>query len=120
MHQAPAAVWNQIAEMGPLRTGWAEQMFPLPDESLNLALENEATRVAELLGSQVAAAAYLVVMPMLWEAKAIRHWQAAAGPNPAVFPLETVDQALQVAQGDHLLTPAEVQAIRELLLVEPE
>lgn len=120
MHQAPAAIWNEIAETQDLRTGWAEQMFPLPQEDLDRALANEAAKVAELAGSEVVAAAYLAVMPLLWEAQAIRAWTQEAGPNAALPPVETVAGALALAQGDYPLTPGEVGILRELLLVEPE
>lgn len=120
MYQAPATIWNEIAETQELRTTWAEQMFPLPQEDLARALENEAAKVAELAGSEVVAAAYLVVMPLLWEAQAIRAWTQEAGPNAALPPVETVDGALALAKGDYPLTPGEVQILRELLLVEPE
>ena len=120
MYQAPARVWNQIAEAGPLRTGWAEQMFPLPDDLLLLGLENEEKRLAQILPNGKTVAAYLTVMPMLWEAQAIRNWQAVAGPSMAVFPLESVEQAMRVAMGDYRLEPQEQEALRALLLVEPE
>lgn len=120
MYQAPAAIWNEIAETQTLRTGWAEQMFPLPQADLDRALENEAAKVAELAGSQVVAAAYLVVMPLLWEAQAIRAWVQEAGPHASLPPVETVDGAVALAQGDYPLTAGEAQILRELLLVEPE
>lgn len=120
MYQAPAAIWNAIAEAGPLRTPWAEQMFPLPDDLLAMALESEEKRLDGLFPGGPTSAAYLVVMPMLWEAKAIRTWQDQAGPNAAVFPLETVDEAMRVATGDYLMTEAQQAALRAMLLVEPE
>lgn len=120
MYQAPAPIWNAIAEAGPLRTTWAMDVFPLPQDLQMEAIEAGEERFGALLGSPAAAAAYLTVMPMLWEAQAIRNWQAKAGPSPAVFPLETVDAAMQVATGDYPLSETEQQALRALLLVEPE
>ena len=119
MRNAPAALWNEIADSQTLRTGWAEQMFPLPDDLLAKALDLEEQRVAEQLGSPLAAAAYLVVMPLLWEGAAIQRWVSQNGPNPALPPVQTVDAAMQVAMGDYPLTPDEAQALRALLLVEP-
>jgi hypothetical protein len=120
MFNAPASVWNAIAETQDLRTGWAQQMFPLPQDSLDLAVQNELDRVANETGSKVLAAAYLLVMPLLWEAKAIRAWTAQSGPQGSLPPVETVDQAMAIAQGDFLLEPQERKTLRAMLLVEPQ
>jgi hypothetical protein len=119
MFQAPATIWQAIAEAGPLRTTWAMDLFPMPQDLLDEELEAEEQRLTEQLGSPLAAHAYLIVAPMLWEALAIRNWQEQAGQSPAVFPLETVEDALLVANGDYPLSQAEQQALRALLLVEP-
>lgn len=120
MFQAPARLWNEIAEIGPLRTGWAEQMFPLPAEMMQDAINKELDRVTEETGSPVLAAAYLVTMPLLWEAVAIRNYLAKVGPQGSLPPLETVDDALAVAKGDYPLEPQEVEQLRRMLLVEPQ
>lgn len=119
MYQAPATVWNEIAETQTLRTPWAEQMFPLPEEDLLQALRNEEERLEEETGSQVLAAAYLTVMPLLWEHRAIRLYQEAAGPKASLPAVESVDQALAVASGDFLLTPEERRMLARMLLVPP-
>lgn len=119
MYQAPAAIWNAIAETGPLRTKWAEQMFPLPTEVLADELAVEESRLTKESGEPLVALAYLVVMPLLWEAEAIRRFKAKVGPVPSLPTVETVDAALAVAQGDYPLTPQEVQILRAMLLREP-
>lgn len=119
MFNAPASVWNAIAETQELRTEWAQQMFPLPQEDLNLALRNEEERLEEETGSQVTAVAYLLTMPLLWEAQAIRNWQDETSPLPSLPPLENADQAVALARNEYLLTPDEAQTLKALLLVEP-
>jgi hypothetical protein len=42
VHQASATVWNQIAETQTLETEWALQMFPLPEDQLQVALDRGA------------------------------------------------------------------------------
>ena len=119
MFQAPASVWNAIAETQTLRTAWAEQMFPLPQDEMDVAVKGELDRVEAQTGSKVLAAAYLVVMPLLWEAEAIRGWTAQNGPLASLPPVESVAQAMAVAQGDYLLTPDEAQTLRAMLLAPP-
>lgn len=119
MYQAPATVWNEIAETQTLRTPRAEQMFPLPQEDLSQALRNEEKRLEDETGSQVLAAAYLTVMPLLWEHRAIRLYQEAEGPKASLPAVENLDAAMSVAESDFLLTPAEKARLREMLLVKP-
>jgi len=119
MHQASATIWNQIAEMGPLATAWAEQMFPLPAAQLDRALEREEARLAAAVGDQVAAA-YLKVMPLLWERAAIsnylREHPETAGALP---PLETATEAVLMAERDFSLTIPQKKRLLALLRTEP-
>lgn len=120
MFQAPASVWNQIAETQDLRTEWANLMFPLPQDQLDLAVESELQRVKGETGSPVVAAAYLLTMPLLWEVEAIRNWQEQTGQVlPSLPILETVPQAMAVARGDYLLDQPEAEILRRMLLLEP-
>ena len=120
MFQAPASVWNQIAETQDLKTDWANLMFPLPQDQLDLAMENELQRVKGETGSPVVAAAYLLTMPLLWEVEAIRNWQEQTGQVlPSLPILETVPQAMAVARGDYLLDQPEAEILRRMLLLEP-
>ena len=121
MYQAPATIWNAVAETGPLRTGWAEQMFPLPQEEMDAAIEAEVARLRALVGADsVIPAAYLVTMPLLWEQEAIRNLTDRVGPIGSLPPVETVDDAMAIALGDFPLTPDEAQTLRAMLLVPPE
>ena len=118
MYQAPAAIWNAIAETQPLKTGWAQQVFPLPEAEMDLALEREEARLTADVGGQVASA-YLVVMPLLWEQTAIRHFKAAGGPGNSLPMVETVQQAVMLASRDYPLTKAQQTSLERLLETEP-
>lgn len=120
MFQAPATIWNAVAEAGPLATDWAEQMFPLPQEMLDRALAAEVERLREETGSDLLPAAYLTVMPLLWEREAIARLTDKVGPIPSLPPVETVDDAMMVATGDFPLTPDEKATLRAMLLVPPQ
>lgn len=120
MYQAPATIWNALAATGLLRTEWAQEMFPLPQEELTESLAAEEKRLMAETGSGVLTAAYLTVMPLLWEQEAIRALTEQEGPIGSLPPVETVDDAMAVATGDFLLSPDEKRTLRAMLLVPPE
>lgn len=121
MHQAPARIWNEIAETQTLATAWAEQMFPLDPEELEVALDREEARMAKVLGSRALAASYLVVMPLLWEREAIRMYKATKGvPIGSLPAVETVDEAVYVATQDYRMTQAQQQKLAKALQTRPE
>ncbi len=118
MWSQPARIWNEISETQELQTAWAEQMFPLPQELLDKALDNEATRIEQKTGDPTVANAYLEVMPLLWERKAIERYVAKTGRN--VQPLVDVSEAVIVASRDRPLTVSQQEQLRDLLLIEPK
>ena len=120
MHQAPAAIWNAIAETQNLRTTWAQQMFPLPPDEMALALEREETRLAEEAGGDaLVAAAYLRVMPLVWEAEAIERFSEANGPIPSLPLIQTAQEAVIVASNDYPMTKAQQQTLSKMLKTAP-
>lgn len=120
MHQAAATYWNQIAEQNPLKTTWAQQMFPLPQESLDKALEQEEARLTQQEGDPIVAAAYLKVAPLLWEQEAISNFLL---DNPslrsALPPQENVSEALVTASQDFRLTPFQLRKLKAMLEKPP-
>lgn len=121
MHQAPATVWNAVAETGPLKTGWAEQMFPLPQDVMDRAVQAEVDRLRAETGSDLLPGVYLTVMPLLWEQEAIRNLTAQEGPIGSLPPVESVDDAMAIALGDFpFLTPDEAETLRLMLLAPPQ
>jgi hypothetical protein len=121
MHQAAAKYWNQIAETQTLATEWAQQMFPLPQEQLDLALENEEQRVAALAGGdQVVAAAYLKVMPLLWEREAIsRYLREIPSLYSAIPPIPSLTEAVQMAANDFQMSESQLLTLSKLLRRRP-
>ena len=120
MHQAPAAIWNRIAETQTLATEWAEQMFPLPAEEMEAALEAETDRLAAgAAGSDLVAHAYRVVMPLVWERKAIAAFQTENGPMASLPVIETAQEAVIVASKDYPLTKAEQKTLSAMLRTAP-
>lgn len=121
MHQAAAKYWNQIAETQPLATAWAQQMFPLPQAQLDLALENEEARVAALAGGDRAVAvAYLKLMPLLWEREAIsRYLREIPSLYSAIPPIPSLSEALQMAANDFQMTESQLSMLSKLLRRRP-
>ena len=119
MHQAHAAVWNEIAETQTLKTKWAQQMFPLPPAALEEALAREEARIAKKAGAQVAAA-YLKVMPLLWEKAAISKFlRENPETSAALPPIETANEAVLMAERDFSLTIPQKRRLLALLRTEP-
>jgi hypothetical protein len=119
MHQVSAAIWNRIAETQTLATEWAQQMFPLPEKDLDLALEREEGRLAAQAGPHVAVA-YLRVMPLLWEREAIsRFLQEEPNLRHALPVLEDASEAVMVASRDSHLTASEKRRLHSLLQERP-
>ena len=120
MHQAAAEYWNQIAETQTLATPWAKQMFPLPQDQMDQALTQEETRLTKETGDGIVAAAYLKLMPLLWERTAISNYLLE---NPelraAMPPLESLSEALRVASLDFQMTGSRLKKLQALLQKKP-
>jgi len=116
MHQAAARYWNEIAKSQPLKTEWAQQMFPLPQEDMDLALENEENRLFRETNNPILVCAYLKIMPLLWENVAISNYLE---DNPslrvAIPPIESIPEAILIARKDFHLTTRELMKLGEML-----
>lgn len=120
MHQAAAKYWNEIAKSQSLKTEWARQMFPLPQEDMNLALENEEKRLTQETSSPVLASAYLKIMPLLWENEAISSYlENVPNLRAAILPIKSDAEAITVASVDFQLTKAELGKLAEMLKEPP-
>jgi hypothetical protein len=120
MHQAAARYWNEIAESQPLKTEWAQQMFPLPQEDMDLALANEEKRLLRETNNPVVASAYLKIMPLLWENEAISNF-LRDNPNLRVAMPEivSISEAILIARKDFQLTTPEMKKLAEMLRKKP-
>lgn len=129
MHQVAASVWNQIGATVPLVTGWAQQMFPLPAEDLETALNNEESRIAEEAAAmepkseqpdRLTAAAYLTVAPLLWENEAISRFKTDHPEMERALPTVTsVEEAVNLASEEYVLDSTRRQKLGALLQEEP-
>lgn len=120
MHQAAARYWNAIADSQSLKTEWARQIFPLPQEDMNLALENEEKRLIRETSNPVLASAYLKVMPLLWESAAISNYlKDNPGLRAAMPPIESIAEAIIMARNDFRLTSRELMKLAEMLKEPP-
>ena len=119
MYSVAAPIWNEIAEQQDLATDWAKQMFSLPQEDLDLALEREEARLTPQVGAMLAAV-YLKIMPLLRERRAIMDF-LKDNPNyrHALPEILDVGEAIMVANKDSHLSAQEQRQLRQLLLVKP-
>lgn len=122
MHQAAAKYWNQIAETQPLVTEWARGMFPLPEAQMDAALQREESRLAAVAGGdRVVAAAYLKLAPLLWERTAISNYlQESPELRPAIPPIESLSEALQIAANDFQMTRSQLSTLSKMLRKSPD
>jgi hypothetical protein len=116
MHQVPPEVWNRIAETQPLETEWAQQMFPLPGDLMDKALERESAELKKAGNPAPVVAAFHRLAPLVWESEAIaafvREEPNAAGALPNVV---DADEAVMLASMDSALTASEQKQLRQLL-----
>lgn len=119
MFNAPASLWNHIAQEEPLRTEWCNLMFPLPQDEMDEAILMERTRHLKMNPRPVLIAAYLLVMPLYWEQKAIRQYQERFGPLGSLPMVERLQEAVEIAAADMPLDREERKMLRLMLLPEP-
>lgn len=120
MHQAAAKFWNEIARTQTLKTEWAQQMFPLPQEQLDQALEREEQRLTRETNDPQVASAYLKIMPLLWENEAISKFLNANPSMTVAMPtLQSLSEALMVARKDFRLTNGQMAKLKTLLNAPP-
>ena len=116
MYQLPATIWNRIAEEQTLKTAWATRLFPLPQTELDAALEAETAKL-QTAGTELSViSAFLTLAPLLWELEAVQafaedHPQYAAG----LTEVQTVTEALAVAEMDRPMGKTEATQLRQLL-----
>ena len=120
MHQVNAAVWNRIGETVPLKTEWAQQIFPLPEDQMTVALDKEAKRL-QRTENPIVVAAYLTMLPLLWENQAIAQYKAEHPELMDALP-EVADaaEAVTLASRDFPLTESDQTRLRKLLQTPPQ
>lgn len=121
MYQATAKIWNEIADSQTLETDWAKQMFPLPPDDMLEALNREERRIAEEKDVPLRlATAYLLVMPLLWERRAIARYVASHPQAEAALPnVETVGEAVMLASKEYSITSQDQRQLAAMLVMPP-
>ena len=119
VHQVATRVWNEIGETVPLKTDWAKQMFPLPPSEMEKALDLEQERLSKA-DRPVVVAAYLLVMPLLWEREAIAKFKRAHPEMMDALPnVESVQEAVMLASTEFPLDKRQQQRLARLLQTAP-
>lgn len=120
MHQVATRVWNEIGETVPLKTDWAKQVFPLPDEMMQTALADEESRLTEAGFDPMVSAAYLLAMPLLQERDAIAQFKANHPEMSGVLPeIGAVDEAVLLASQEFPLDDSQKRQLQMLLQRPP-
>ena len=120
MYQAHASFWNRIAETQSLKTEWAKRMFSLTQDALLKALEQETEELKKETTSNRVRLAYLEIMPLLWENEAISGFCLAnPGLRAAMPQIESVPEAVAIADRDYPMTQSEQRELSALLTKGP-
>jgi len=121
MHQVAAEHWNQLAESQTLATGWAQEIFPLPGEMMDKALDRESTKLHAKVKDWTLVAAVIKVGPLLWEHAAISKFlQTQPNLGSAMPPLETINEAVEMASQDFRLSSIQRKKLAQLLKQPPD
>lgn len=119
MHQVATRVWNEIGETVPLKTDWAKQMFPLPQDEMERALSREEKALSRKDRPMVVSA-YLMVMPLLWEREAIAQFKAEHPELIDALPdVESVQEAVMLASQEFPLDERQQARLSRLLQTPP-
>lgn len=120
MYQVDAAIWNRIADEEVLESDWAQQMFPLPSEELDRALEKESARLRKAGHSSGVVVSYLTMLPLLLEREAIARFKSRNQGLEAALPnVESVEEAVLVAAKDRVLNANQKAELSRLLSRPP-
>lgn len=116
VNSVAAVIWNEIAAQGKLQTAWAKKVFAMDEEELS-AQENEEYRAMKAAGTDHdVASAFLDVRHLLLEHEAItRYCRKNPQMRNALPEVDSVNEAILLAQGDRFLTPPQTRQLRELL-----
>lgn len=118
MYQVDHSLWNQIAATQTLATDWAQTVFPMDAEQIDQLMIQTRKNLLEHGHDRRVVAAYLEVMPLLAEHKAI---QTFARQNQRMDLMRALPEVTTPSEGarlmaqDKMLLEAQESALRELL-----
>ena len=116
MLNVAAPIWNAVAKTEPLKTKWAGRMFRLDQEKMASAWDGYYLALRRQGVDQTVALAFLTVMPLMQENRAISSYRLN---NPAV--LEALpevlgsDEAVILATKEYRLTVSQQKELKALL-----
>lgn len=118
MYQAPAAIWNEIAQSQQLRHRAMQALFLKNPDELEVAL-GEQDRTLSLQGlDSTTIRAYHLTAPLLLENEAIsRYIQQSSQPflRNSLPELTTVNEAISLATAEYSLTTSQTRKLRQVL-----
>lgn len=116
MVSLPAKVWNEIAELGPIRTEWAKERFPLNDEGIQQAEEQDADQLDSDGVDPMIVQAFLDARPLLLEREAIARYVLRHPELRGTLPeVNSINEAILLVTGDWPLSQSETERLRTLL-----
>ena len=118
MRHLPQAVWNKIADQPEMKQETLKTLFKMTPESLDLALDEQAERLTKSGHEDKVILAYQTVIPLLLENQAISAYLIKTDDlalRQALPEIQTVNEALLVAQKEYRLTVKQNQSLQQLL-----
>ena len=118
MRQLPQAVWSKIADQPEMKQETFKTLFRMTPESLDLALDEQAEKLARSGHEDKVILAYQTVIPLLLENQAISAYLIKTDDlalRQALPEIQTVNEALLVAQKEYRLTVKQNQSLQQLL-----
>ena len=120
MYGIAASVWNRVAKEQPLQTNMGKALFPLDQESLNLALQSREGQLQEQGIDPVVASAFLTVAPLLWENKALSGFSRDhPGLSDSLPNVVSPGEATLLATKEYSLNVSQQQSLQQLLMTPP-
>ncbi len=118
MDSVAAPIWNEIAKTQKLRTQWARERFPMDEEQISKADDQEAKLLLNQGMERAVMCAYLDMKPLLLERDAIQAYLETSNDPylPGALPeVNSVNEAVILASQDRPLTPSQQKQLSELL-----
>lgn len=120
MHQVPQEIWQEIHALAneQIRTQWADRLFPESAETVTEELEQQGMRMRGRGVDNKVVLAFQMTAPLLQEREAISTYLAKTHRvdlRGALPELETVDDAVLLAEKELMLSPRQSTTLRNLL-----
>lgn len=118
MRSVPSEYLQEIAQTQRLKTNWARQVFPMPEEGKAAFLSKEAKELRAKGYDLECVLAYQTFAPLLAENEAISRYLVASGSphlRGCLPEVTSVNEALTMASQDYLLTRPQISQLRKMM-----